>query len=139
MLLQQELRNNKEKKINFLTNLNSLQKDPKMYVFCWPSLISIYWETITKICHQLQSSCYRLVLKFSLKPKSLKVSKIQLYTKFQCMYQCRRKFRCVQNYRFLKVRWSQNVFMKSSIPPKKFDRFLPWKFIQTRYVMHSPE
>ena len=25
------------------------------------------------------------------------------------------------------------------IPPKKFDRFLPWKVIQARYVMHSPE
>ena len=42
----------------------------------------------------------------------------------------------------VKVRWSRNVFMKSSIfqnTNEKFDRFLPWKFIQTRYVMHSPE
>ena len=41
----------------------------------------------------------------------------------------------------LKVRWSQNAFTKSSlskIPPKKFDRFLPWKvalrIIKTNYV-----
>ena len=27
----------------------------------------------------------------------------------------------------------------SKIPPKKFDRFLPWKVIQTRLSMHSPE
>ena len=27
----------------------------------------------------------------------------------------------------------------SKIPPKKFDRFLLWKFIQTRYAIHSPE
>ena len=41
----------------------------------------------------------------------------------------------------VKVRWSRNVFMKSSIfqnTTKRIDRFLPWKFIQTRYVMHSP-
>ena len=39
-------------------------------------------------------------------------------------------------YWTLKVRWCQNVFMISLII--SFVRFLPWKFIQTRYVPHSP-
>ena len=56
-----------------------------------------------------------------------------------------KQFKCEiseQFFRLLKGQIiCQNVFMKSfsKIPSKKFDRFLSWNFIQTRYVMQSPD
>ena len=42
----------------------------------------------------------------------------------------------------ISIKWSNWNYEIIDFPKyhhKKIDRFLPWKFIQTRYVMHSPE